>query len=376
MSGLQSRGVKVLPNPGETNIQLGPGIHKIPRPNPSPLGIARTDHVTRTRTGLREIKQSQIEAITNLAGEGHPVFRITFTDQAQMVLKAENVSGSNALTARRFNAVSATMSLVDPSATAEALSASELATIKQAKDKGTTYFKRCLTAPDTLFVWTKMNMLKRIKDFDVGNPNDDDDKAEMQLIMQKLKGNVRAWRSLGEVFAGDFFIGNGDRVEFDVKTRKSRFLSKKRGKIKSLSADIVNLGNIFFKFDKNGDIKKSLAIDNFDPNSEHIRSVMTDSDDPVNVKEWQRGPGELLKGKNKGARKQFANGMVDAMLERAQRFGSTINFDGIEATELAAGLESGIAKLKSRLVAEMNHKEFSKNVPEGIVKRMKFLRWI
>ncbi len=64
------------------------------------------------------------------------------------------------------------------------------------------------------------------------------------------------------------------------------------------------------------------------------------------------------------------------MIAHAANMGTQIDFYMMEESYLLAGIKSGIRKLKTRLVAEFNHKENSKKIPAGVVERMKYLGWV
>jgi hypothetical protein len=183
--------------------------------------------------------------------------------------------------------------------------------------------------------------------------------------MPKLQGNERAWKSLGEVMAGDFFIGNTDRATFEAA---HVIPTSRTGKIAPARTRLMNAGNIFFKFDTNGDIKKAVALDNFDPNSNATNLSSTD------ITEWIRQCAPVLN--NQAERMQFATGIVAQMITHAADMGTAIDFYMLEETFLASGIESGISKLKTRLVTEFNHKDNKKNIPAGVVARMKYLGWV
>lgn len=386
MSQWVTKGVSQNLQGNNDDVGFKPGLHKIPRHNPVLAG-GINDQVTRTRTGLREIKATQIESITDLS-QGHPVFRIIFHGGGQLVLKAEIGQGmvgtdTNARQkeTKRYNAITATASVIDPTATSEALNASELKALKDCRYLGSANFRLQLTNPRSL--WVKMPLVRDFVDFDVGRERREDLKVEhtqkMQNLLQKLKGNALVWKSLGEVFVVDFFLGNTDRVQYGAGgsnsiVREKRSERGKMGKIKSLQGGIVNSGNLFFKFDESGNLKKALALDNFDPFSPVLIQTIykTDGND-IDLTQWKRDSGDILKGKNKSARKMFANHIVDAMVQHGNSYGAQVNFDQGEATSLAKGMEDGISKLKRRLVHEVKTRKDT--VPDGIIKRMEFLRW-
>lgn len=393
MSQWVNKGVSQNVQGNNNDIGFKPGLHKIPRHNPVLAG-GINDQVTRTRTGLREIKATQIESITDLS-HGHPVFRVIFHGGGQLVLKAENAQGDVGTAknswnngtdnlkkeSKRYNAITATVSVIDPTATSEALNTSELKALKDCRYLGSADFRLWLTNPRSL--WVKMPLVRDFVDFDVGKGHRENLKAEhtqkMQNLLQKLKGNALVWKSLGEVFVVDFFLGNTDRTEYQDYhgtniVRAKRSGEGKLGKIKSLQGRIVNTGNLFFKFDESGNLKKALALDNFDPASENLKQTIykTDGND-INLTDWKKNSGDILKGKNKSARKMFANHIVNDMVQHGNNYGVQVNFDQGEATSLAKGMEDGISKLKRRLVQAV--KDPRDAVPEGIVKRMEFLRW-
>jgi len=347
---------------------MGPGIQKATTPNPSPTGIAQSAFVKRTFSGLNEIREELIDKIVDLA-PGHPVFRVVFFQGLyEMVIKAEEQGRGQTLkeTASNFNNTAATMSLIKGSAVAEALNKKELEAVNKAvkNGKGTPELKTQLGRPA---VWVKMKYRNKLMDMQKPDFNGVTAKqqANIAVLMPKLQGNEKAWTSLGEVLAGDFFVGNTDRATF---TPARAIPSSKTGKIAPAKTKLANPGNIFFKFDSNGDIDRTVALDNFDPNA--ASGDLSNAD----ITEWKEQCAPVLK--HESLRIQFATGLVAEMIAHAADMGTQIDFYMMEESYLLAGIKSGIRKLKTRLVAEFNHKENSKKIPAGVVERMKYLGWV
>lgn len=354
---------------GDGVPSMQPGMHKSSTPNSSSNGVAQSTLVKRTFSGLNEIKEELIDQIVDLS-HGHPVFRVIFFQGLyEMVVKAEEQGKGETIkqSAGRFNATASTMRVIGNAAISEVLSKKEMAALNKAvkHNKGTEELKKQLARPA---FWVKMKYKNQLTDLQKPDFDGITDKqrAVVATVMPKLQGNKRAWNSLGEVMAGDFFIGNQDRVAFSASYVNPH---SKSGKVTPATSSLVNPGNIFFKFDSNGNIKKALALDNFDANQTETANLHG-----TDISEWIRQCAPVLV--NQAQRLEFATGIVARMITHAADMGTDIDFYMLEETDLAVGIEQGIAKLKTRLVAEANHKDNKKSIPPGILARMKYLGWV
>lgn len=344
---------------------MQPGLQKTATPIADPTGVTQQAFVKRTFSGLNEINDSQIDRIVDLA-PGHPVFRIVFFNgMYDMVVKAETVATPGPAKLR-YNATASTMSVISKAAISETISTQEMNELKLANGRGkaSAEFGRQLKSPQ---IWVKMKFRSNLTDLqkpDVDDGFSDAQKTSLRNLMPKLVGNKNAWFTLGEVVIADFFVGNGDRARWSPEVKK------RDGSIVPTAASVGNPGNFFFKLDAQGNVKKAIALDNFDPFG-GATGTLHDND----IGQWKSEFGPLL-GKNKSLRLDFARNLVGKIVEHAGDAGVVVAFDQGEAGYFAKGMDSGISKLKTRLVAESKNKVNKANIPVGVTARMQFLQWI
>jgi hypothetical protein len=298
---------------------------------------------------LREITVDGIKDIKNLAGHHHPVFLLTFTDGTSLVLKSERASDSGA----RYNATAEIMAqIVDPYAASAVLTPDEREALVKAQARATPYLRELLFQRDTIFV----KMKRRTGFLDLQRPGFGQrpftsfQVGRLHAVVSQLSGAARVWETLGEIVAVDLFLGTADRIA-------------PGGAEGSGAANLQNAGNVFFKFDKSGRLKKALALDNYDTFAGAARI-----DSAELPHEWLTDYRPILF--SEGAAWAFAGTVVDQVVRHAQSAGLQVELGASEQRSFATGFQRSIAKLKAFL------RQRPDSLPPGIASRAEALRWL
>jgi len=326
------------------------------------------------RQFLREIKLAEIESIEQLGNPMGPVFLLTFKGSIlqadRLVVKAERGTDRGA----RFTTTAEIMRVVDPRAIAELISPSEYLALKQAALRiGTENFKFWLAAPETFFV--KMKVRKHFIDLQKPPPQGFD-AAQIEIlqkVMPKLAGNQSLWESLGEIVAVDLFLGNADRIS--------------PGEV-SGAARLLNAGNVFLKFDASGNLKKAIALDNFDTNEDASR--LRGQGIPTY---WLTDYAPILK--NDGPARSYSRTVIEEVIRHGKTAGVEVHIGQDEVGFFFEGFKRGLAKLKAYVLRSFTRPQAligharenpympsrapnppRAQLPRGIIDRAKSLGWI
>jgi hypothetical protein len=316
----------------------------------------------RTRS-LREIRADEILAITDIAPHRHPVFRLTLAGNddsgpSMLVLKFEFARDGGA----RFAATTEIMQIVDPGAIAEVLSESEERALLQAQSKGTPYLRECIQVPG--FIIVKMKLRKEFEDLQSPDPRNGLTEKQVRIIkavMPKLVGNERVWRTLGEIVAVDLFLGNSDRIAPQERDPFDEKEYKGPGK-----AVLQNAGNIFLKFDESGELKKALALDNY-----NARGSATSLDEAL-PPDWLSSYAPILA--SGGIMSLFTQSVIKKVVRHAAKVGIEVELGEKERTCFFLGMRSGIEKMIAFLVQRTG--QIGQRLQPGLVSRAKYLRWL
>lgn len=324
-----------------------------------------TDRSPGASIKLPTIIARDIKAVTDLDG-AHYVFLLTFNTGEQIVLKAEsgvsttNRAKSHDLGVKIMGAVSAVkakalteaeklqVSLIDTGISRDFFRAEQVIRggqynwVKAAFQQGLTGMKGYA------------QILDQVNGFGVDNPvKKAEAKAHMIKLNKQLKGNTRAWKSLGEVIAADMLIANSDRINLHY-------------------GQFVNLGNVQFRRVGNK-IVEAVGLDTFDPAQAGRAGDMFS----INTTDWQNEFGKYLKDMDAAKTK------LNACMEHGKEdidsiYGAgTCTWGKKEGDALFSGYKSGVEKLKSKakLMAPKLMKQGSA-APKGLMLKFNYLAWI
>jgi hypothetical protein len=314
----------------------------------------------RTRA-LRVITADNVATITDLAHHRHPVWLLTFTGpdasgMTELVLKAEMGIDGGA----HFAAVAELIHLVDARSRAEVLSEPEMSALNQIGWKGTPFLREKLHQDEIVFV--KMNVKHRFGNLQKPDPGTQGNFTSDQIqilgaVLPLLPGNRRLWESLGEIVAVDLFVGNSDRIAPDADPWGLGATGR---------AVLPNAGNIFLKFNRHGELKKAVALDNYDPRADAAKF-----DRPLHP-DWMLNFAPILRDEQKSA--QFAGSVIEQVLDHAHQAGMTARLGEQEAAWFFMGLRNGVAKIRAYLVQRTG---MHRQAPHpSIVARAQFLGWM
>lgn len=238
--------------------------------------------------------------------------------------------------------------------------------------------------------WVKMPMVQGLSDAEYYDDNSSIDLKRVKEIIPKLM-NAKIWYDLGEVLASDIFSGNSDR--FDIS-----------------SGTWVNNGNLMFL---DGGATSVIGLDTYDPNSGDAGNLSS------------KGGFDALQSLTDATkRREFAESCVGSVGSKLSKVVTSkgggrvvIMVDGqacsIDAGslkdfykqkysgDLDKGIAAGAGKLKAYLQNKSTQKEYvkktawqsarpgqsrvvigrnrevapEKSIPEGVKKRMEYLKW-
>jgi hypothetical protein len=189
-----------------------------------------TRAVPATNSGLRMIQYSNLRQIEDLA-EQHPVFLFTYSTQDargaySLVVKAETGPPHGR---PRYDAAAEVVAAISPNSVSESLTDEEFLSLEAiaVSPKATMLLREWVNhakAGRAFFI--KMRYRKRfaeLKNAEFGKGIAEEQKEELLMVMGQLSENATFWKSLGEVVATDFFIGNGDRITWVGPKGRSAF---------------------------------------------------------------------------------------------------------------------------------------------------------
>jgi hypothetical protein len=314
-------------------------------------------HATST-SGLREITLGSVAGVQDLAPQ-QGVFLLTFEHgvERHLVIKSElkapGMQGHEAI----YNATAEIMGFIDHGARAEALTQSEVTALKKVFwNQNSQAFNDVLHRPLVGSFFVKMKCRQQFRDlqrpaFTGFTPGQ---VAVLASIVTQLKGNVRVWETLGEIVVTDLFIGNADRIApaFDAIAETT-----------DGQATLQNAGNIFFKFDKDGNLKKAVALDNFD-------SVQTASmlNSRILPDQWKQVFAPILR--DDPVSMLFSRSVVEQVVRHADDAGLPVDLGQVERAAFNFGFGRGIQKLQAYVKMKGRN-----NLPPGVAARVEFLNW-
>jgi hypothetical protein len=313
-----------------------------------------------TTTNIRALKAFQVAK--NQYGNWDPwncrpvwLVELKGSDHAKLVVKAEVAAQQGAAKSIRFGAK--IMHKLDEETKAAPLSNNELAALgatqqmrfcargqaAQGGELGVDYLNYVRTA-GAIYTWVKMRFVQNLVDLEGVVKN----QTNARNLLLDMRMYPEILESLGEVVAGDIFIGNEDRFSHGGK-----------GEL----GTIVNQGNILFRKTTNG--LRGIGLDWFEAQGTH--SNLNKEPPP----DWH---GTLLndevrlqvfaKNAIDGINEVFFNKMPDLAADELLTMQNVDNF--------CDGLLSGSRKLQKYLSDRRNS---LKVVPSGVVHRMQRLKW-
>lgn len=308
-----------------------------------------------TPGGLQKIKFGQIQAIQDLNPQVQPVFRVTLATPAgpvDLVVKQEMGSATHGKPADRYTMTAELMHLVSSVAKAEVLDNNEADALKRSPH-ATAYMKQLFGQPYTF--WVKMKFKQGLGDLQsiasgaAGfSPSQI---ADLQNLVPKLVNNTAFWMSFGRIVAVDVFVGNRDRISWSPK--KSR-------------ANLQNPGNVFVKFDANGNVKKAIGLDFFEGlnSMAYVETILS-------MKDWERFCLPPLKDQNHA--RTLASDVVAEIVAHVAQGGIVANYGTQEEVSFLMGFNAGIQMIKLHCISQL---QSNKPLPGGVRARAGSLGWI
>lgn len=289
--------------------------------------------------------------------ECRPVFFVILRGSGKLVVKAELAEHQGAAKSVKFGAK--IMHNLDSSTKAETLTSSELQVLgnvtsmkfcsrgqgPQGGEMGVEYLNHVRTA-GAHYTWLKMLYVDDL--VDLKGIFKDENAARGLLASMRMDAEII--ESLGEVVAGDIFIGNEDRFSHGGKGNVGK---------------IVNDGNILFT-NKRGMVIKGIGLDWFEAQGDNVN---------LNTAPGANWAGLLL---NDNAQLElFSKNAVDGINEIFHGKLPDLGTDELLTMQNVAnfkdGLISGREKLKNYLAGRY---QANKSVPSGVAARMKMLNWL
>jgi hypothetical protein len=129
----------------------------------------------------------------------------------------------------RYDAAAEVVAAISPNSVSESLTDEEFLSLEAiaVSPKATMLLREWVNhakAGRAFFI--KMRYRKRfaeLKNAEFGKGIAEEQKEELLMVMGQLSENATFWKSLGEVVATDFFIGNGDRITWVGPKGRSAF---------------------------------------------------------------------------------------------------------------------------------------------------------
>jgi hypothetical protein len=317
-----------------------------PRPLPAPPGI------------IPEIKLGMIESINDLSGNGmNPIWKVNLRGGGKVIVKAERQIESGVAFARgNINAISGIVTAITPTGAFAKLSPSEIGALN-----------RCVPRPASLTssllqsAQKTVNLVKMRFDptFHSSTAHDVEascgkkamtptERADATTLFSSLRGNIRAWETLGQVLIADAVIGNHDR--FNIS-----------------SGTVGNFGNLIFSRDANGRVMRAQGYDSLDPFS-GVSSMMYG----VDIQEWIDSDGKYIKD-NKAVFPGLAQKIVDNMNEWRMRPLKLADYGSAEVTWFWQGMGAAWDKLARDISTKVTK---GQGIPSGVMARAKYLGWV
>jgi hypothetical protein len=314
---------------------------------------------------LPDIIASNIKAVTDLDG-AHYVFLLTFNTGEQVVLKAE--SGVSTTNRAKSHDLGVKIMGVVSAVKAKALTEAEKMQVGLI-DTGISrdFFRAEQVVRSGNYNWVKAafqsglaglkgvaQFVDTVNGFGVDNPiKKAEAKATMIKMNKDLKGNTKAWESLGGIIAADMLIANSDRINLHY-------------------GQIVNLGNVQFR--RSGKkIVEAVGLDTFDPAQAGRAGDMFST----NIQEWQNEFGIYLKDLTQAKTQLFAC-MESGKAEIDQLYGAgTCEWGKKESNALYSGYVKGIEKLKAKM--KLQGPKLMKQgsaAPKGLMLKLNWLGWL
>lgn len=326
---------------------------------PHPAAVAATPVASgpapATGSALPELLTSQISAIDAIS-PGHPVFLVTLGNSAtKLVIKVEDHASSidgldlKPMTRHNIGVINDIMGTVSAGVDSVPLSELEVAAVAAFR-----------ASPAELAMWLALVqsgqkvMLKMAHNAGfttLGKASElslsDKDKSRLNSLILKLRNNSKAWLSMGAITAADLFVGNNDRIDFNVGV-------------------IGNAGNMIFQEEANGSINRALGYDNLDPTASDAGFMYG-----RNIRAWQDVFGIHLRDVRAYGRKcqtviQNFNARTLAPLGIAP-------LSPADGSSLAAGMELGRNALARKISDRM---KIGQKVPSGVAARALWLGWV
>ncbi|NJN00531.1 MAG: hypothetical protein HC793_02565 [Aquincola sp.] len=293
------------------------------------------------------------------------IFLLTGRDGSKLVLKAEsNVTGD------QLKAAAPVLKAIDPSVKMKPLVASEVLELKQFLRSWRMYvdFLKAMTGSDTdlpISAQEKQSMDELeacVTKYGVVGSRGGTDIAKMSyqqmstlssvLKVENKPANDASWdearsvfadfvkalnasgglEKLGQIVAGDFFIGNQDRfVSSGTGVQVQLYGEKHRLNV------ILNLGNVIIVKDAKGKARPSM-LDYMDPNTEFLNPSLTLAT-MKNPEDW---PMRVLLDKKQ--RMSFAERLVDDLEYLLKPEKSLFGFNKLGGSRAASRVNDGIVK--------------------------------